>query len=213
MTRTGAPVARVIQCARSKIMTTASVIASADKERAQTWFETLRDELCRAFGRLEEDLPTAAPFAELAAGHFERTPWQRRDPSATPGGGGIMSLIKGRVFEKAGIHTSTVHGEFHPDFRRQIPGASEDPRFWASGISLIAHPRNPHVPCVHLNTRLVVTTTWWFGGGADLTPMLGARRTQADADSVAFHGALEAACRSHRIADYARYKQWCDEYF
>jgi len=193
-------------------MTIASVIASADKERAQAWFETLRDELCLAFARLEEDLPPAAPFAEQAAGHFERTPWQRRDTSATPGGG-IMSLIKGRVFEKAGIHTSTVHGEFHPDFRRQIPGASEDPRFWASGISLIAHPRNPHVPCVHLNTRLVVTTTWWFGGGADLTPMLGARRTQEDADSVAFHAALEAACRSHRVADYGRYKQWCDEYF
>jgi len=187
-----------------------------DERRADAavWFQDLQEKIIREFELLELDAP--GPFfpEALDPGHFLITPWQRTDHTGQPGGGGRMAILKGRVFEKAGVHTSTVFGTFAPEFAAQIPGAAEDPRFWAGGISLIAHPWNPHAPTVHMNTRFVVTTKAWFGGGADLTPVLVRRRTQDDPDSKAFHAAMQGACERHPgVADYPRYKTWCDEYF
>jgi coproporphyrinogen III oxidase len=178
-----------------------------EKAEARAWFEKLRDDICVALERLEDEL-AATVMAERPAGRFERKPW-----SHAQGGGGVMAMMSGRVFEKVGVHVSTVHGQFAPEFRAQIPGTEADPSYWASGISLIAHPWNPHVPTAHMNTRMIVTSRRWFGGGGDLTPMLMRRRKQDDPDSRRFHEAFRAACEAHACADYARYKAWCDEYF
>jgi coproporphyrinogen III oxidase len=186
-------------------------IVAQRKAQARAWFEELRDRICAAFERLEDDL-AGGPHADLPAGRFERKAWSRPNHDGADGGGGVMGLMKGRVFEKVGVNVSTVHGTFSPEFRANIPGAGETGEFWASGISLVAHMRSPLVPAVHMNTRMLVTGQGWFGGGADLTPMfLDSLETAEDATD--FHAALKAACDAHGDDYYPRFKEWCDRYF
>lgn len=180
----------------------------AHKERAAAWFQSLRDDLCDRLEALEDALIGPTPFSGLPAGRFERSAWRRDDPSVPDGGGGVMAVMRGRVFEKAGVNVSTVQGEFSEQFRAQIPGASEDPRFWASGISVVIHPCSPLLPAAHMNTRMIVTTQGWFGGGGDLTPVF-----PDDDETATFHGAFKTACDAHEPGDYLRFKKWCDDYF
>ncbi len=178
----------------------------ARKARATAWFKTLRDQLHRALERLEDEAPV--DLYPGPPGRFVLTPWNRAE-----GGGGVMGMMHGRVFEKVGVHVSTVFGAFGPEFAKTMPGTDDDPRFFATGVSLIAHPRNPRVPAVHMNTRFIGTTQSWFGGGGDLTPLLSDQRSEAAPDALAFHAALKAACDAHDPDWHARYKAWCDEYF
>ena len=179
-----------------------TVEAMALREQARAWFEGLRDRICAAFETIENEFQ-GQDHEAMAPGCFERTPWDRPD-----GGGGVMGLMRGRVFEKVGVNVSTVHGAFKPEFAKQIPGADEDPSFWASGISLVAHPRSPHVPPVHMNTRHIQTAKVWFGGGADLNPIV-----PDEEDTAAFHARLKEACDRHDPAHYEKFKKWADDYF
>ena len=187
------------------LMPTAPAAFEDRREQARAWFETLRDRIHAALEALEDAADPALFPGE--PGRFERTAWTRPE-----GGGGVMGMLKGRLFEKAGVHCSTVHGTFPADYAKQVPGAAEDPRFFATGISLIIHPRSPRVPAAHFNTRFIATTKSWFGGGGDLTPVLDADRRQDHPDTLAFHAAMRAACDAHGDR-YDRYKQWCEEYF
>jgi coproporphyrinogen III oxidase len=183
-----------------------SSVPSSRQSRATAWFQELRDRICAEFERLEDEL--GGTHTDLPPGRFERKAWTRPDPERGEGGGGVMSVMRGRVFEKVGVNISTVEGVFSEEFRKQILGAAEDGHFWASGISLVAHMRSPLVPAVHMNTRHIVTSQAWFGGGADLTPMF-----PDDADTARFHDTLKAACDRHDDRYYARFKEWCDRYF
>jgi len=176
------------------------------KERARACFESLRDRLCSTFEEIERE--QTGPLGERAPGTFVRTPTKRFDEDGREAGGGVMSVMKGRVFEKVGVNVSTVDGKLSADFAKTVPGADKDPRFWATSISVIAHMQSPHVPAVHLNTRYMVTSESWFGGGSDLTPMY-----PNETDATDFHAAMQRACAVLGDDAYARYKKWCDEYF
>ena len=170
------------------------------QEAARDWFESLRDRICAAFEAIEREAGSDAAFAF--------TPWERTDASGEPGGGGVRGQMNGKVFEKVGVNVSTVGGAFAPEFAASIHGAADDPRFFATGISLVAHMANPHVPAVHMNTRFLTTTKRWFGGGADLNPAI----PYAE-DTDAFHARLRAACAAHDPTFYPRFAQWAEEYF
>lgn len=176
------------------------------KAEARAWFETLRDRIHAGFEALEDEAP--AELFPGPPGRFVRTPWERAE-----GGGGVMGMMHGRLFEKVGVHVSTVHGTFPADYARSVPGAAEDPRFFATGVSLIAHPVSPRVPAVHMNTRFIATTKSWFGGGADLTPVLDVDRRPDAPDTLTFHQAMKAACDAHHPDWHAKFKAWCDDYF
>ncbi|MEO5868201.1 MAG: oxygen-dependent coproporphyrinogen oxidase [Sphingomonas sp.] len=167
---------------------------------ARKWFEALRDLICAEFVAIEREAGSDADFDYLA--------WDRADPSGEPGGGGLRGVMHGKVFEKVGVNVSTVGGTFEGDFAKSIHGAAENPSFFATGISLVAHMANPHVPAVHMNTRFLVTTKRWFGGGADLNPPL-----PYPEDTAEFHAAMKAACDPHGAEYYDRYSKWADEYF
>jgi len=185
-----------------------------NKQKASAWFQKLRDDICAEFETIETEL-SGTSKADLTAGSFERKPWSREntdqpnESGSILNGGGEMSIMHGRVFEKVGVNISNVHGTFSPEFAKNMKGADKSGGdFWASGISLVAHMQNPLVPAVHMNTRMIVTSECWFGGGADLTPMF-----ENDADTNAFHGALKSACDQHDETYYPKFKKWCDEYF
>jgi len=169
--------------------------------KTQKWFEVLRDQICSSFEKLEQNYEGLKQ--SMPPGKFRRKKWHREG-----GGGGEMSIMEGRLFEKVGVNISTVMGELSPEFSKQIPGAENNPKFWASGISLVAHMWSPHIPAVHMNTRHIATTRSWFGGGADLTPMI--INTE---DKELFHTAFRSACNKHDDTYYARFKEWCDDYF
>ncbi len=185
-----------------------------EKARASAWFRTLRDEIVAAFEGLE-DAQTTGPFADAAPGRFEVSETRRQSDDGSDAGGGLMSVMRGgRAFEKVGVNVSTVHGRLGAAAQkamadRGVPGMADDPRFWASGISLVAHMRNPHTPAVHMNTRMFWTPqAWWFGGGSDLNPCI-----EYPEDTAAFHATLRAACAPHGADYYDRFKAWADEYF
>ena len=186
-------------------------LIEARKTRAVAWFQQLQADIIGRLEALEE--AAGPPLYKGAAGRFEKTPWKRGDGSLDLGGG-TMAIMKGRLFEKVGVHVSCVYGEFAPEFAKTIPGSdASGGKFWAAGISLIAHMVNPRVPAVHMNTRMLVTSESWFGGGADLTPLLDYQRQQDYPDTIQFHAAMQAACDAHPPVDYAALKKHCEEYF
>ncbi|MBA5724039.1 oxygen-dependent coproporphyrinogen oxidase [Candidatus Liberibacter sp.] len=182
------------------------------KIAVQRWFQKLQQIICSEFERLEDELTSSR--SSFLVGRFQTKDWLRDKNQTEDLGGGRMSILRGgRVFEKAAVHVSTVYGELSSDFRDQVPGTSQSPYFWATGLSGIVHPYNPHVPVVHINTRMMITGSYWFGGGMDLTPLLESRRKSDDTDVLFFHNSLKKLCGQHKIVDYEHYKAWCDEYF